>query len=220
MSFSKFKLSSIEGLVAAGKSSTIIALKDKLEKLNIDNILLVPEPVDLFKQSFDGSNRNPLKDFYDNFPFDTFTFQVHVLNCYDKLLSSLLTTTSSKINHICFERSLDSTRVFTQANRQYLTEKELQTICEKHLEIHNKYFGDRIYAINNFVLYLNTDVDLAFERCVKRNRPEEKSMTKAYLSELEKQYMNYTDDINCTVIKLDPLKVDIVAEKMLSILTS
>lgn len=147
----------IEGNIGSG-NSTLLSF---LEKFN--GIQTIPEPIDKWK-NLNGSNL--LQLMYENpqkwaFPFQSYVMLTQLENYI---------TMSSKPTQI-MERSILSTRNCFIKNlfEENKIEKVQYDIIEKWCE-----FAENNFKIEpHLIIYLRTTPEIAFERAVKRKRPEE-----------------------------------------------
>ena len=94
MSLQEFQSICIDGNVSSGKSTFCSKLKDSNSPFTF---MIVEEPIQQFQkiQTSGGLDINPLCEYYKA-PWDeAMAFQLHVVNCLDKVYSDLVTDFSA-----------------------------------------------------------------------------------------------------------------------------
>ena len=172
------KIICIEGNIGAGKSSLLRELEEKGYQVFTE---------DLDKWGFFLTN------FYDNPSRWSFTLQVAILNSCAQNYAQMRQMCKTH-QFIFVERSMESSLVFAQNafKRGYLTLQELNVIEELY---------ERLKWTPDYRFYLDTPVDVCFQRIHKRGRPCEKNITKEYLQEIAKGHVNIHFDGRIGVVK-------------------
>ena len=153
---------SIEGNIGSGKSTFVNYLKN-----NMDNVILLQEPVDEWTKITDNEDESILSKFYKDQHSYSFSFQ---MMAYISRLALLKKTVEENPNSIIItERCLLTDReVFA---RMLYNEGKIEEVnYQIYLMWFNTFYDD--FPISRFI-YLRTDPETAFERVKKRSREGE-----------------------------------------------
>ena len=162
-------LIAIEGLIAAGKSSLI----DYYTGLNVNRL---PEPVHIWQ---DFANSNILHMRYNNPKRYAFCFQILAdLTRLDQLQDVRY---SKQVT--LMERSLLSgNRIFAKLDMGY-AEGKILNYWHSFLESNSKL---KIHP--DLFVYLRTDPEVAYQRCVQRGRTEERDLNLDFFKDLHHRH--------------------------------
>ena len=161
----------VEGNIGAGKSELLRLLS------SLDDVGVVPEPVENWSY-FRGINA--LQLLYDDPKKNGYPFQLLVMST----LAMRKSPSGKRIN--IFERSIQSSfSCFGKhlRNQGLLSDLEFGTLDEVRNMIEAKLVGKM-----DVVIYLNVTPELAMDRIMQRNRPEEKNVQLSFLESLGQLY--------------------------------
>ena len=183
------RIYSIEGNIGAGKT-TILKLIGK----TLDDVVFVEEPVSQW-QNLGGMNL--LEHFYEDPDRWGFSFEFYVMLSKLKALSN---AANSDKDIIILERSLFSNKIFMDISAKLgkLNEMEYHML----LNIFD-FFIEHIYPMLNGIIYLRTPVDECIRRIVKRNRGEETSIDKGYLTLLQDKYDGFLNECSIPTLVIN-----------------
>jgi deoxyadenosine/deoxycytidine kinase len=177
MSLQHLSSISIDGNLCAGKSwfcAKLRAVKNASIKIKV-----IDEPLNAFQRIIleDGSQWNPLREYYMSPRQNAMAFQLWVLHCldnsYHKVVEDLQT---NPVDMLVFDRCLDSTKVFLDVlkARRYVTDMEYH-ITKKEIEkVHKKYFGDQPFSCDR-ICFIDTPIAECISRLPIRGRLAETS---------------------------------------------
>lgn len=179
MNQSREKLIFVEGNIGAGKTTLLKFLAE------FDNIEVIYEPLD---QWSDLNGSNLLQLMYSQPKKWAFSFQSYVLLTYLKIHFKPMT----KIRII--ERSIYSARNCFMENlfQKKLIKREQYNIMQEWYNFIEQNFN----LAPDLVIYLNTNPENAFYRCVNRNRSEEQQLDFNHFRDLHKHYENWLSNNN------------------------
>ena len=170
------KIISLDGNISAGKSTLLAKLKEHCE---CSDIVFISEPVHIWENIKDD-RENMIEKFYNNQPRYSFAFQMLVS------MSILQEIKNAKINNpdvtIIIERSVFSSRyIFAKM----LNDNNIMNDIE--MSIYSMWYDMNCLDYEpDYVLYLNTEVDVCRDRITKRNRKGENDISIEYLKSCEK----------------------------------
>lgn len=184
-------LFSIEGNIGSGKSTLIRALKNEFTTISDMPVIFVDEPVAQWEtiQSEDGKNMIEL--FYGNPTRYSFAFQMMAYISRLSLLQEAIKNHPKAI--IITERCL-LTDYFIFAKLLY----ENKSMLKEEYEIYQRWFHSFQDIPLHGIIYVRTDVKVAFERCKLRSRPGE-SIDEAYLKQCHDKHEEWIQE-ECDLI--------------------
>jgi len=160
-------LFTVEGNIGSGKSTFLNILKDELKHVNGIPVVFVEEPVTEWESIQSEDGKTMIELFYGNKEKYAFSFQIMA---YISRLKSLQNTIQRYPNCILIsERSLLADyHVFAKM----LFQDNLMS--SENYQIYTKWF-DYFQQTSEAdgIIYLKTDHEVCFERCVSRNRKGE-----------------------------------------------
>jgi len=168
-------LFTVEGNIGSGKSTFMTILKENLKHINGTPVVFVEEPVAEWEsiQSVDGKTMIEL--FYNDKAKYAFSFQIMA---YISRLACLQTTIREYPDCILIsERSLLADyHVFAKM----LYEDNL--ISEENYQIYTKWFTYfSLESQADGIIYLKTEPEVCYQRCISRNRKGEEEIPFEYL---------------------------------------
>jgi deoxyguanosine kinase len=172
---------SIEGNIGVGKSTFIKILEKKWE-----NSVIVPEPIDTWKNILNSDNKNILQIFYEDIPRWGYTFQN--MTCITRMMKIEDCIKNSSSKYIFLDRSLGTDKNVFEAmlyDQGHISQIE-HTMYNLWCDFYHRYIRSQD---NNIYIYLKASVKTCFERIKKRGRVEEESIEYNYLEGLN----NYHD---------------------------
>lgn len=192
----KKNIISIEGNIGAGKTTFINIIKNYF-----NNVKIIEEPVEMWKNITDKNNKNILQKFYDDENRWAYTFQN--LASISRIIKILDNIKDSDSDLIFLDRSLD-----TDANvfEKMLYESGKITEIEHKIYLiwYNFVYNYLQFNTDNIIIYLRCEPHKALERIKKRNREEEKTISIEYLTELHKYHEEWLiNDTQKNVIVVD-----------------
>jgi len=178
----------IEGNIGSGKSTLLQILKDKYKDRN--DVHFVDEPVSEWMTIRD-EGKSILELFYANKEKYSFTFQILAYITRLRLLLDVVEKHPEEI--IICERSIFTDKfVFAKMLHQqgYIDNIQWQT--------YNYWFNtfkEKVSA--SFVIYVNTQPNICFERIKKRNRNGESDIPLEYLNHCHRLHQEWLDAKDC-----------------------
>lgn len=171
------KFISIEGNIGSGKTSLLKSIKEI-------GALVFEERVGEWTQV---NGENVLDLYYGDTHKYGFMFQLlaassHLKNVHD--------ARKEKREIVLFERSVNSSEnVFAKkmVETGIITSLEYTILCQLYEEIHHLVEG----VGQQYFIYLNLPPSVAYERVLKRARPEEEGFTVDFLSELHTKHIEW-----------------------------
>ncbi len=182
---------SIDGLISAGKTETLIKYMQLFPVFNQENNIWVKfEPVKQFmKYEYDGMVFNPLELFYTNDAYQ-FVFEDYVLDIYSDMNEGFKTSLEADPGQIfILERNLASARVFIETNRHNYNDFEYARLIQKHDRLHKKFYANE--CTTDHLFYLDCDIDICLDRISKRCRRGEDKISYEYMQSLNDNYKMY-----------------------------
>ena len=181
---------SCEGGIGVGKSLMFDVFESHYKSfINANKIRIFREPVsgpNSFTQ-LGNTDFNPLEQYYLDKSKNAYFFQRYVLNLYDDRYNMFSQLPSGTI--CLLERGIDSTKLFTEINKPYLTKDEYQYLVLKHKRIVNYYFGTDFGTHSLFYLWSQTP--WCMHNIKTRGRKEEQNINTAYLQDLHDWHEEY-----------------------------
>lgn len=224
---------SLEGNIAAGKTTLINALNQKTN----GKIAVVKEDVHSWMTMGPNKDKDLLKLKYED-PYNyAFAFQVHAQTSRYQCVSELyhiekerLKRNTSQVKYLIIERDIWSP-LFTFAKldieRGYYTDLHWDVLYKSSKALHEKYAA-------KLMIYLRTDPKICQVRMIQRNRDSERTVDLNYLEKLHKKHdklfetalsvkgdICYNPDLDCYMTFIDASGNDVnqLADLVLSILT-
>jgi deoxyadenosine/deoxycytidine kinase len=191
---------SIEGNIGAGKSTFINIIKNKI--FNNKQAVIVPEPVELWKNITDSDGENILNKFYNNIPRWSYSFQnMAFITRIMKLEESIKLNPSEKI--IFQDRSIECDKFVFE--KMLHDDGLLNDMEHKLYNLWNNFYDNYVRKnINNKTIYLKCSSQIALDRIHKRGRIEEKNISIDYLDKLNKYHddwlINSSDNFNDVLV--------------------
>ena len=180
-------LFTIEGCIGSGKSTFIELLKIHLKQLNGVPVVYIPEPVEEWESIISEDGQNMIQLFYGDNQKYAFSFQ---MMAYISRLSYLRKAIQQYPKCILIsERSLYADyHVFAKmlhANG---------SIPQENYQIYKKWFDEFIEDIPvSGYIYMKTETEVCFDRCNRRARKGESSITQDYLEQCNKLHDDWLD---------------------------
>lgn len=188
----------IEGPIGVGKSTF-----SEIIRKNWDDSVIVPEPVDLWKDLKNSDGKNMLDTFYTDIKRYAYTFQN--VACITRMMKMEQTFKDSSCKYIFLDRSLATDKnVFEKMlyDSGMINELEHQAY-NLWCDFYWKYVRDNTKT-KPIHIYLKCDADICKERIIKRGREEEANITLEYLQDLNKYHdawlIDSNDKLNTIVI--------------------
>jgi deoxyadenosine/deoxycytidine kinase len=140
-------------------------------------MLVVFEPVQMFQSMLlpDGSERNPMMEFYQRPRQNAMAFQLWVHHCLDYTYGIIAQQVeNTDVNLLVFDRCMESTFVFVETlkSRKYLTDLEYTMLIRDLKMVYEKYFNKNMYSCDGIV-YLDIPIKDCANRLKRRARPAE-----------------------------------------------
>jgi deoxyadenosine/deoxycytidine kinase len=184
-------LFSIEGNIGSGKSTLIRALKEFQDISNIP-VIFVDEPVSQWESIKNAEGKNMIELFYGNQSRYAFSFQMMAYISRLDMLQEAIRTHPNAI--IITERCL-----LTDYNIFAKLLYENKSMLQEEYEIYVTWF-DRFQDIKiDGMIYVRTDVEVAFERCKHRSRPGE-TIDIEYLKQCHEKHEEWMKGENSLII--------------------
>ena len=165
---SKRHIISVEGNIGSGKTTFLNMFAKEVE-----NVEVLMEPVTMWQ---DVNGHNLLSLMYEDPGRHTFAFQMY----------AILTTIKQKINSGTKDKiveRLGGGKCFIELSYQMGTLNDIEYSILTHWIEHLK--NSCGFDLSpDIIIYLKTEPETAYERIVKRNRPEEKGITLDYITKL------------------------------------
>ena len=195
---------SIDGLIGAGKSTLIQHLISMSSLKHKVNFYVIKEPINIWTNLNFQNSKLPkidfLKLFYESQSKYAALFQIFVLatrykvyqSCVNHIRTTESNTNSNKINILIFDRSLESTMLFTNILHE---ENKINNI---ELKIIKLLYDEYIKYIPqmNIKIFLNVKPNQALTQISKRARNGEHNITLEYLNKLYKEHQTFFKNTN------------------------
>ena len=180
------RIISLDGNIGVGKTTLIEHIRKRFP-----DIVIVPEPVDMWTQLKDEKGRNLLELFYKDKQRWSFSFQQAAM--LSRLLLLQKAVEDAKPGQIILsERSVLTDR-FVFAEMLH-TSGDLNPIEWTLYQYWYKAFGSMLPMAG--LLYINTGVDTAYRRIQSRARSGEAEISKEYLEALDRQHRAWVAGTN------------------------
>ena len=162
------KIISIEGNIGVGKSTLIDNLETYYKNENIENVIILREPVDAWTLFVDSKdNEKILTKFYNDPKKFSFSFQILVLKTILELLVETIEKNSNCKLIICERSILSSRHVFTKMIYDSSQMNELE--YKIYESLFDEWVNSTVFTPSKIV-YLNITPAVSYERIVKRSR--------------------------------------------------
>ena len=180
---------SIEGNIGAGKT-TILKIIGKTFK----DVSFVEEPISKW-QNLGGENL--LEKFYKNPERWCYSFEFYSMLTK---VEALIKGANCDKSIIIIERSLLSNKIFIDISKKMnkLNEMEYGMLINTW-----NFYMQNIYPQIKGIIYLKTPVDVCVQRIILRNRNEENSVDKNYLSLLHDKFEEFSNYSTIPTLVLD-----------------
>lgn len=187
---------SVEGNIGSGKSTLIKYMKEKLNEIDNIPIMYLPEPVHLWESIKSEDGKNMIEKFYENQERYSFSFQMMAYISRLKIFKDAIVENPDAI--IITERCL-----LTDYNIFAKMLYESNKMLKEEYEIYKKwfeYFNE--IKISQFI-YIKTDPEVSYDRCVKRNRSGENNISLEYLQTCNKMHEDWFQNENKNLYIID-----------------
>lgn len=198
----------IEGLIGAGKTSVVSALKQKYDQNPTLGIKCYLEPVDRYKKFvYKAQSFNPLKIMYEGGQADKFPVQLHICNQSFQYYSQKMQNDVMKYPMKIFERSIFSNLTFIQT---YQDMGFLSDFASAYLlKLTGKHRQAFYNVYPSVVIYLDIAVDLALDRIKQRGREGEQNLTAEFLECLKKNQIKQLELFKVCEPKVTVIKIPV-----------
>jgi deoxyadenosine/deoxycytidine kinase len=207
-----FKIVSIEGNIGSGKSTLLEELKKHYEANT--TVIFLREPVDEWEKIKDREQKTMLQKFYENQEKYSFPFQ---MMAYISRLSILRDTIKMTALHpekqfiIITERCLYTDKhVFA---KMLFDQQKIEDVC---YQIYLNWFDEftKDFTID-YIVYVNTDAKICYQRIHKRARDGEEVIPLSYLQLCNDYHNEYISTMYTNAIKQIALdgNIDIFSDK-------
>lgn len=184
---------SIDGNIGSGKSTLIKMLKESFKDLN--NIIFLPEPIDVWLKIKDESNENILSKFYKDQEKYAFTFQIMAFTTRMHIIKQTLKNNPDAI--IITERSVYTDKsVFA---KMLYDEHKLDTIQYMIYQSMFYEFLDTTNDVSKFI-FLMSSPNKCHDRIQIRKRPEETSVSNDYLIKCHNYHQSWISTLTNKLI--------------------
>ena len=181
----KIKFISIEGNIAAGKTTLIHRLKDKYR--DRDDILFLEEPVDIWNTIQDKNGKTILQYFYKDLAKYAFAFQVMAYTTRLQLIKDTIANASPKVKVVVMERSLEAdANIFAKM----LHEEGLMNTIEYQVYSLMTENNWEDYGVDG-IIWLHTEPDECYSRVQSRNREGEEGIDLGYLRKCHQYHLEW-----------------------------
>jgi deoxyadenosine/deoxycytidine kinase len=188
---------SIEGNIGVGKSTLIDNLEAYHKNENIQNVIILREPVDAWNLFVDSKdNQNILAKFYNDPQKFSFSFQIVVLKTILELLTETIEKNPDCELIICERSILSSRHVFTKMLYDSSLMNELE--YKIYESLFDEWVNSNIFTPSKIV-FLNITPEVSFERINKRNRIEENVIELDYIKSCGLYHQKWIDSLSVNV---------------------
>lgn len=184
----------ITGNISAGKSTLLCCLEESMVR---KNLIFIKEPLCSFQryETISGQILNPLELYYVDIEHEALGFQLHVLDCYEKLLRQIKSKVSQfksgEVVDLIWDRTLYDCTIFTQMlhKQGHIGTFSMQYWCD----IYDKVLTEYKAILPTEVFHLNPPIDFCLSNCQKRLRKDEIKFNnmKEYMKSLQTKYNEY-----------------------------
>lgn len=185
-------LFSIEGNIGSGKSTLIRALKQEFKTISNLQVVFVDEPVTQWESIQNEEGKNMIELFYGNQARYAFAFQMMAYISRLALLQEAIRKHPKAI--IITERCL-----LTDYNIFAKLLYENKSMMKEEYEIYQRWFHSFQDIKIDGIVYVRTDVSVAFERCQHRARPGE-TIDETYLKQCHEKHEEWMEGGNPLII--------------------
>ena len=197
------KIISIEGNIGVGKSTLIDNLETYYKNENIENVIILREPVDAWNLFVDSKdNENILTKFYNDPKKFSFSFQILVLKTVLELLVQTIEKNPDCKLIICERSILSSRHVFTKMlyDSSQMNEMEYKI----YESLFDEWVNSSIFTPSKIV-YLNITPEISYERIAKRSRVGENVIELDYIKCCGLYHQKWIDSLseNVEVLNID-----------------
>jgi deoxyadenosine/deoxycytidine kinase len=194
-----YKIVSIEGNIGSGKSTLLKNLK-KYYKTN-SNVIFLREPVDDWEKIKDKEGNTMLKKFYADQEKYSFAFQIMAYISRLKILRNTIKEICEKKDEtyiIVTERSLYTDRqIFA---KMLYDQGKIENVCyEIYLSLFDEFTKD--FPLN-YLVYVNAEPKICYERIHKRARDGEEVIPLDYLDDCHKYHEEFLEQTDIIEKKL------------------
>jgi deoxyguanosine kinase len=178
---------SVEGNIGSGKSTLIKYMKEQLKEIDNIPVIYLPEPVDIWESIKSEDGKNMIQKFYENQERYSFAFQMMAYISRLKIFKDAINQYPNAI--IITERCL-----LTDYNIFAKMLYESKKMLKEEYDIYKQWFNYFNEIEINQIIYIKTDPDISYERCVKRNRTGENTISLEYLTECNKMHDEWIEN--------------------------
>ena len=181
----KIKFVSLEGNIAAGKTTLIRRLKEKYQ--DREDILFLEEPIDIWNIIQDKNGKTILQYFYKDLAKYAFSFQVLAYTTRLQLMKDTIANASPKVKVVVMERSLEAdTNIFAKM----LYEEGIMNTIEYQVYSLMTENNWEDYGVDG-IIWLHTDPDECYSRVRIRNREGEEGLDLGYLRKCHQYHLEW-----------------------------
>ncbi len=174
----------VEGNIGSGKSTLIKYMKENLTNVSNVPVVYLPEPVHLWENIKSENDKNMIQLFYENQKKYSFSFQMMAYISRLQIFKDAIRENPDSI--IITERCL-----LTDYNIFAKMLYESGKMLKEEYEIYKQwfeYFNE--IKVHQFI-YIKTDPEVSYQRCVKRSRSGENNITLEYLQTCNKMHEDW-----------------------------
>jgi len=204
----KYVFISLDGNIGSGKSTLLKQIQKKISR-----IIILDEPLEMWKNIKDSDGNNILGKFYNDMSRWSYTFQNMAFITRIIMLINGINKIKTTHNFKNFIFRIFGVPFIFVSERSVLTDryvfaqmlKDDNKLSEMEFDLYKKWFDILIkpYAMKN-VIYLRTTPTKSYERLQKRGRDEEKNIQFDYINNLHKYHEEWLDEKS----KLNILQLD------------
>lgn len=176
----------MEGNIGSGKSTLLRALKNEYSEISGLPIVFVDEPVSQWESIKSEDGKNMIELFYGNPSRYSFAFQ---MMAYISRLTMLQEAIRNHPNAIIITERCLLTDYHIFAKLLY----ENKSMMKEEYEIYQRWFHSFQDIHVDGIIYVRTDVSVAFERCKLRSRPGE-TIDEAYLKQCHDKHEEWIQE--------------------------
>lgn len=194
-------LFSIEGNIGSGKSTIVNLLKKEFEEIADIRVHFVDEPVSQWEMIQSEEGKNMIELFYSDPKKYAFAFQ---MMAYISRLALLHEATLMYPNDIIITERCLLTDYYVFAKLLH----ENKDMLDVEFKIYQKwfYYFQQEIEVTGFI-YVRTDPEIAYERCLKRARLGE-TIPLDYLKKCHEKHDDWFSQENRTVLRIDNNDMD------------
>lgn len=192
---------SLDGLPGAGKSWLLRELETKLKKQFGNKVICLQEPVEEWSKLVDSNGNTLFSLYYKNQQRFSLAFQLQVLHTRFELFERTIAANPDAI--IITERDIvTDCEVFTKMLYDDGKFQEIEFLL--YIQLFSSYIS-RLHKMchgSTYRVWLNVSPAVCMGRIAKRGRKEEKTITMAYLENLERYHQSAFNDME-GILKLN-----------------